>query len=123
MEPHTQSTTPSRRTRQTINRIVTHSSHPERGGADIQDSIPERKRQRHLQHRNARIVVIPLSSYAKDDDQDAQVNVTTTESAVASLTFTADGGDYLMIATAEPRANATNSSIFDAIQGGWRYLR
>jgi hypothetical protein len=62
--------------------------------------------------RNARIVVIPLSSYFKDDDQDAQVNVTTTESTVASLTFNATAGNYLLIATAEPRPNSTSYSIW-----------
>jgi len=63
------------------------------------------------QIRNARIIVFSLSSFSKDDDQDTQVNVTTTEGTVASLSFSAEAGDYLLIGTAEPRPNSTSSSI------------
>jgi head-tail adaptor len=62
--------------------------------------------------RNARIVAIPLNGFYKDDDQDTQVSVTTTESAKASLTFNATAGNYLLIATAEPRPYSTSYSIY-----------
>lgn len=62
--------------------------------------------------RNARIIVFSLSGFSKDDDQDTQVNVTTTESTVASLTFNATAGNYLIIGTAEPRPNSTSYSIY-----------
>ncbi|HOR63467.1 MAG TPA: hypothetical protein PKW18_02515, partial [Candidatus Sumerlaeota bacterium] len=62
--------------------------------------------------RNARIIAFPVPTSYKDDDQDAQVNVTTTESTVASLTFSATAGRYLLIATAEPRPNSESYSIY-----------
>jgi beta-lactamase superfamily II metal-dependent hydrolase len=62
--------------------------------------------------RNARIAAFPLGGYYKDDNQDSQVSVTTSESAVASLAFDAAAGNYLLVATAEPCPNSTSYSIY-----------